>query len=107
MDNYTTFNIDMVRGDTLSFGMEIEGLGQDLDSAYFTCRKSYEDEILFQKSLEDGISKVETGKYRVRVAPEDTESLTAGRYVYDLKIEANSDEFTVLWGILSIAPNVT
>lgn len=107
MVNYSTYNIDMVKGDTLSFGMEIEGLGQDLSSAYFTIRKSYEDEILVQKSLSDGISKVETGKYRVRVAPEDTEDLVAGRYVYDLKIEANGDDFTVLYGILSLAPNVT
>lgn len=105
MDTFATYNIDMVKGDTLAFGMEIEGLGQDLSSASFTCRKSYEDEIVFQKDLTDGISKVETGKYRVRVAPEDTEDLVAGRYVYSLKIGVNSDEFTILYGILSLAPN--
>lgn len=59
--------LTMVRGDTLAFGVEIEGLDQDLATAYFSCKNDpNDDKYVFQKKLNDGISKVETGKYRVR-----------------------------------------
>lgn len=32
-------NLEMVRGDTLAFAIEIEGLDQNLDSAFFSCKK--------------------------------------------------------------------
>lgn len=102
------YKIDMIRGDTLAFGVEIEGLNKSVDTAFFTCRKNYEDENpVFQKSLLDGISEVETGKYRVRVAPEDTENLEEGLYYYDLEIGVNSDVFTILKGTLKIEHDVT
>ena len=100
-------NIRMVQGDTLAFGLEFVDLDQDLSSAYFTCRTNYGGEQLFQKSLGNGIEKVETNKYRVRVAPEDTANIAAGRYVYDLQIGANGDVFTIIRGILDIEPDVT
>lgn len=100
-------NITMTRGDTLAFGVEIEGLNQDLETAYFTCRESYEGEIVFQKSLNNGISKVDDGQYRVRVAPSDTEDLEAGKYYYDLELGVNDDVFTILKGILEIENDVT
>lgn len=101
-------NITMVRGDTLSFGMEFEDLDQDLTSAYFSVKKSYSDSsYTLQKSLGSGITKVETGKYRVRVAPSDTANVDAGNYFYDLQVSANSDVFTILRGMLTILPEVT
>lgn len=102
------YNITLVRGDTLAFGLEFEGLEQDLSSAYFSCRTSFQaDTYAFQKSLGDGIEKVETGKYRVRVAPEDTVNLEPGSYYYDLQIGANSDVYTILRGALELLPDVT
>ncbi len=100
-------NIQMVRGDTLAFGMEIEGLGQDLASCYFTCKKSFQGENIFQKSIGNGVSKVSDGVYRVRVAPEDTADVEAGNYYYDLQIGVNSDIFTLLRGVLMIQNDVT
>ena len=101
-------NIQMVKGDTFSFGIKINGIGQDLDSAYFTCRADGEETNAFQKTLGDGITK-DTEKsteadryYKCRVAPEDTEGLDAGRYLYDFKIGANSDVFTIMLGVLDI-----
>lgn len=102
-DRYVT----MARGDTMSFGMEIEGLDQDLDTAYLTCRHSYTEAPVFQKSLGDGITKTGTGQYVVRIAPEDTEGLEAGKYYYDLEIGANGDKFTILKGILELEQDVT
>lgn len=101
-------NLAMTRGDTLAFGVEIGGLDQDLDTAYFSCKKELSDEgYVFQKKLSDGISKVETGKYRVRVAPADTAALELGDYYYDLQIGVNSDVFTILRGKLKISYEVT
>lgn len=95
-------NIKMTRGDTFAFALELEGLGQDLDSAFFTCRESYDGDVVFQKSLSNGISKVEDGVYRVRIAPEDTKNIECKHYYYDFEINVNSDSFTLLKGDLMI-----
>lgn len=101
-------NIEMTKGDTLSFGIEIYDLGQELDSAYFTCKQNFDDDIyIFQKSLNNGITLDkydEDGNYyyKVRVAPNDTQGLENGKYYYDLQIEANGDVFTILKGILTL-----
>ena len=102
-----TKHICMIRGDTLSFGLEIDGLDQDLDTAYFTCRQNYDGDIIFQKAINDGITKESTGKYKVRVAPADTASLDIGRYVYDFQIGVNGDIFTIMNGILELEHEVT
>ena len=107
----TDTNIEIVRGDTFAFGIELtddsnQPITDNLSSAYFTCRQSAES-ILFQKSLGDGISKVSDGKYRVRVAPADTANVVAGRYSYDFQIGLNSDIFTILKGVLDIQQDQT
>ena len=100
--------LEMVRGDSLSFGVELEGLDQDLDFAYFTCKKSYDDEnAVFQKSIGDGIYKLSQDHYGVRIAPDDTENVVPDEYYYDLKIGVNSDVFTILRGVLDIYPDAT
>lgn len=101
-------NITMVRGDTLSFGMQLLELDKDLDSAYFTCKQNYTDELnAFQKSLGDGITKIGTGEYVVRVAPEDTKHMEPGKYFYDLQIGVNTDIFTVMHGVLELLSDTT
>lgn len=104
-------NLKMVRGDTLSFGIEYsfdDESVQDLDTCYFSCKQNADDEeYIFQKSLNDGISKVDDGKYRVRVAPEDTENVEVGNYYYDLEIGLNDDIFTIIKGVLSIESDIT
>lgn len=113
-------NLEMIRGDTLSFGVEIEysrlhGRSvepQKLETAYFTVKKDYDDnEEVIRKSLEHGIMYLKTehnkAYYVVRVAPEDTEGVEEGNYYYDLQIGLNSDIFTVLYGILTVYNDVT
>ena len=103
-DNY---NISMVRGDTLSFAFEVEGI-DSLDTAYFSCKVNSDDQnYVFQKSLSSGISLVDEGKYRVRVAPSDTENIEVGYYYYDLEIGVNGDVFTILRGRLKIDQDIT
>lgn len=101
-------NLNMIRGDTLAFTFEIEGLEEDLNSCYFSCKKKISDpEYTFQKSLENGITKVEQGKYKVRIAPGDTHNIETGEYLYDLQIGIGSDIYTVMTGPLTIEKEIT
>lgn len=105
-------NLFMVRGDTFRFSVEIEGLTEDLTSAYFSCKKNKDDtEYIFQKSIGDGIEKTtdtSTSKtYEVVVAPEDTEEVEDGKYFYDLQIEVDGEIYTPLLAILTIEKDVT
>lgn len=109
MASKNEINMTMTRGDTLAFAVEIEGLeGQDLETAKFSCKTDPDDEnYVFQKSLESGISKVSAGKYRVRVAPADTENADLGKYFYDLQIGLNGDIFTIMKGKLELTWEAT
>lgn len=105
-------NLFMVRGDTFRFSIEIEGLEEDLTSAYFSCKKNKDDEeYIFQKSLGDGITKTaETDiskTYEVVVAPEDTVDVEDGNYFYDLQLGAGGEIFTPLLAILKIEKDIT
>ena len=97
----------VVRGDTLSFGLEFEGLSQDLSSATFNVKKNYADTATtFSLALGGGITKKSDGKYVVRVPPSYTANLEAGKFFYDLTITVNGDVFTILRGVFEILPNV-
>ena len=100
------FNMNMVRGDTLAFGARFNGLTQDLTSANFTIRTTAGAQVV-SKSIGSGITKVATGVYKVRVAPTDTSSLTAGEYKYDFQVGVGTDIFTILIGRLMIDQDVT
>lgn len=107
-------NLEMIRGDTLSFAFEVEfdEAPQKLEKADFTCKTNFDDDdVVFHKELEKGInfSKQERNKmyYIVRVAPEDTKNLETGMYYYDMSIELNGDVFTILSGALKIESDVT
>lgn len=100
-------NLEMTKGDTLSFGFKLKDLGQNLASAYFTVKNNYDDEeYIFQKSLGNGIQldHIDGTDYyfKVRVAPNDTKYLEPKNYYYDLEINVNYDTFTILKGILSV-----
>lgn len=111
--NFYRKDIKNVRGDTYSIGFKAEGLDQELDNVYFTCRDNLTDEsnVLFQKKLEDGITLVEQQEdiysYNVRVAPEDTRDIQSGIYYYDLQININEDIFTIMRGKFIIEQDCT
>ena len=103
-------NLEMVRGDTFEFNIEIEGLLTDLSSASFGVKKNIDDTgYVLQKTLNSGITKnttlsTDTSKvYTIRVEANDTNQLEYGDYYYDLQVGANSnDVFTPLRGALKI-----
>ena len=107
MPNYTTYNIKMVKGDTESFGFEIDGV-DNLDAAYFSCKQNSQDEqYLFQKTLGGGITQSSENLYVVRIAPGDTLLLNPGQYWYDLEIRKNGDVFTIFRGVMDLLPEIT
>lgn len=103
--------ITMVKGDTLSFGVEItdqEGNWLDIDAANFICKKNYTDQTaIFSKTLGSGITRDSAGHYAVRVAPSDTSSAEAGLYYYAFRVTKGSDVYTIMRGILELDPEVT
>lgn len=107
MPNFTTYNIKMVKGDTQSFGFELEGV-ENLDAAYFSCKRNSQDEnYLFQRSLNNGITKRAENQYVVRITPDNTALLEPGQYWYDLEISKNGDIFTIFRGVLDLLPEIT
>lgn len=102
--------ITMVKGDTLSFGIELAdetGAPVDITDAVFVARKTYNATAsVFEKTLGNGITKVDEGIYSVRVAPEDTADNDAGRYYYQFKVMKNSDVYTIMRGIIELEPEV-
>ena len=108
-------NLFMVRSDTFGFDIVIEGLDEDLTSAYFSCRKDYNTTpvtYVFQKSLGDGITKVDTGEtnsrqYHIQTDPSDTQNVELGDYYYDVEITAKGEVFTPLRGTFQIGYDVT
>ena len=107
MPNFTTYNIKMVKGDTESFGFELEGV-ENLDAAFFSCKRNSQDEnYLFQRSLNNGITKRAENQYVVRINPDNTALLEPGQYWYDLEIIKNGDIFTIFRGVLDLLPEIT
>lgn len=102
--------ITMVKGDTLSFGVELEdqyGHKVDVDGATFIAKKAYNDQTsVFEISLGDGITREAEGTYTVRVAPSDTASAEAGMYFYQFRVTKNSDAYTIMRGIIELEPEV-
>lgn len=105
-------NIYLYQGNSFVFDLEIEGLKQELDSCYLSCKKHKKDDTyIFKKRIGDGINKIEQTEnsfvYSLRIAPEDTENLIATAYYYDLQVEIEKDIFTVLSGKLIIKEKIT
>ena len=108
-------DIAMIRNDTLSFGFQIQGLGdQDPDEIIFTCKETPEDdEALFSVSFADNITEdsydpeTDIRTYIVRIPPVLTEDLELGRYFYDLQLYTNDDIITLMRGRLTIDYEIT
>ena len=108
--NMAEENITMIRGDTLAFNVEItDNYGEPIqvDSAYFTCKKDiYSNITTFQKTLENGIEQ-DDGLLIVRIDPNDTKEVIAGKYFYDFQVNIGDDTYTLQIGVLAIDQDVT
>lgn len=103
-------DLEMVKNDTLSFNFQLKGLeGQQPYNILFTCKGNPDDsEYIFRRQIGDGISLLSYDEdqdiltYTLRIAPDDTENISCGRYFYDLEVTVNSDVFTLLRGRLEL-----
>jgi len=115
--NVVKKDITMVKGDTMAFGFQLQGLdGSMPDDIIFSCKNDPDAENgIFDCKLSagDGVwidaedPDQDLLTYGVRVAPEKTENIDAGRYFYDLEINVNNDVFTLMKGRLIIEYDVT
>lgn len=101
--------ISFTRGDTYVIGFTVRELEGQLDEAYFTCRKDKlrETPVLFQVSLEDGISYLGDNEYQVVIDTDLTKDIPVGSYYYDLELSKNGSVKTVLKGKLKLTWDVT
>ena len=99
------FNVK--QGDQFSFTVTFKNLQEDLTTFTMGVKEDYNDEImLVTKSLGNGITKIQTGKYRVDFTPAETQALTPNFYVYDLRMTLGTTVFTPLYGYLNIQETV-
>lgn len=89
--------ISMPRGDIhyVEFTVTADEEFSDInyDEIYFTVKKKYTDkEYLFQKKLSTGgITKIDDGKYRIKINPQDTNNLAVNKsgewYDCDIQVQ--------------------
>ena len=73
------------RGATFSFIVTFKNLNQDVASMTFGLKEDYDKTMLIEKTLGDGITKIDDYKYKVDFSYTDIIGLEAGMYVYDLR----------------------
>lgn len=101
-------DIVLTRGTSFGFNFAIKNLTEDLTSCYFSCKVVPDDtEYVFQKTLGNGITKIDNENYYVKIEPEDTCDIDLMKYYYDLKFTIGEDVYTPLKGRLGVRWNVT
>lgn len=108
-------DLTMIKGDTLSFGFQVQGLkGQLPSSIVLTCRETIEAvSPLFEISLSDTIKYRSYDEdndiltYTVRIPPHKTAALALGRFYYDLELQVNNDVITLMKGRLTLDYEIT
>lgn len=94
------------QGDQFSFTVTFTNLQEDLTTFKMGVKKDYTDQMLIEKSLGNGITKVTTGKYRIDFTPAETQALDPDYYVYDLRMTLGNTVYTPLYGYLMILETV-
>lgn len=97
---------DVKRGDQFSFTVTFTNLQEDLTTFVMGVKRDYPKEMLLEKSLGNGITKLQTGKYRVDFTPAETSNLKPDFYVFDLRMTLGSTVFTPLYGYINIQETV-
>lgn len=97
MIDFHNKKISMVRGDT-NPPLQIN-FSREIDSAIFSVKKNINDtEYILQKQIVDGLLKFEH---------EDTNTLDAGDYVFDIQVVYDGEIETPLIGTFKLIADVT
>lgn len=95
------------QGDQFSFTVTFTNLQEDLTTFAMGVKKEYTDDtMLIEKTLNNGITKIDTGKYRIDFTPAETKDLKPNYYVYDLRMTLGTTVYTPLYGYLMIQETV-
>lgn len=94
------------RGATFSFIVTFKNLNQDVASMTFGLKEDYDKTMLIEKTLGDGITKIDTGKYKVNFSYTDIIGLEAGMYVYDLRYTIGDTPSIPLSGYVIVQDSV-
>ena len=106
-------DIDIVRGDSLTFGFEVIGLNGATPDFTFTCKDHYDGDIIFTATNDSGITLEEYDEtsdkaiYSVWIAPNKTNNLELTRYYYDLEMRLDEDVITLMRGRFTLLYDVT
>lgn len=98
-------NFNVKRGDQFSFTITFTNLTANLSTMNFGVKKSYDSPLIISKSLNNGITKLDDGKYQIIVNPSET-LLDAGMYEFDLRFTIGSVVKTPLSGTINIMETV-
>jgi len=114
--NAITQNIDMVRGDTLAFNFQLNGLGSLVEYenllVTFAVAEHYDDEHIIEIDSNNGITLEEydvnsdTALFSVNLAPNLTKTMNLGRYYYDMQIKNTTNIITLMRGYLTLLYDV-
>ena len=107
-------DIEIVRGDTLAFNFELQGLNGVTPYIVFTCAETYNDAPIFTSdttggdiTLEEYDAEKDVATYSVVVEPAKTKTMDLARYYYDLELSTNDDVITLMRGRLTLVYGVT
>lgn len=107
-------DIDIVRGDTLAFNFQLQGLSGVTPYIVFTCSENYVDTPIFTADTTSGdISLLEYDEekdlatYGVVITPNKTKTMDLNRYYYDLELRTTDDVITLMRGRLTLVYGVT
>lgn len=107
----TIKNIELTRGDSYGFNFEISDSAGEVvtpDACFFSVKNNPDDDTyVFQKSLDQGITLLDSGEYYVKIDPDDTKDLAQFGYYYDLEVTIDDNVYTFLKGKLEIKWDVT
>ena len=98
-------NFNVKRGDQFSFTITFTNLTANLNTMNFGVKKDYDSPLIISKSLDNGITKLDDGKYQIIVNPSET-LLDAGMYEFDLRFTIGSVVKTPLSGTINIMETV-
>ena len=94
------------RGATFSFIVTFKNLNQDVATMNFGVKEDYDKQMLIEKTLGNGITKIEIGKYKVDFSYSDVLLMQAGMYVYDLRYTIGSTPSIPLSGYIVVMDSV-
>lgn len=99
IDQGTTFTLDVTIANDDGTAKDLSNytVGAQLRKSYYT--NTYTAFTTAKVDLE--------GKVTISLIATETSALKAGRYVYDIEIDGNSETLRILEGIVTVTPEVT